>query len=76
MQKYPYYTVNRLDGGILVKLSRNRKYEKFDDAVLFMNKIRNNHKDDESQYVILKYIAEYQSRICMISQGSTLTWID
>ena len=76
MQKYPYYSINRVEGGILHKLFRNRQYDKLEDAVIAFNKWRENHPNIEGQYVILHYTSYYTSRICMIFEGSTITWID
>ena len=76
MQKYPYYSINRVEGGMLTKLFRNRQYNTLEDAVIAFNKWRENHQNIEGQYVILHYTTYYTSRICMIFEGSTITWID
>ena len=76
MQKYPYYSINRVEGGMLPKLFRNRQYDKLENAVIAFNKWRENHPNIEGQYVILHYTTYYTSRICMIFEGSTITWID
>jgi hypothetical protein len=76
MQKYPYFTINRVDGGILTKLFKNRKYDTFEDATVSFSKWKDNHPIIDGQYVILCYDSNYSSRICMISEGSTITWID
>ena len=61
---------------MLPKLFRNRQYDKLEDAVIAFNKWRENHPNIEGQYVILHYTTYYTSRICMIFEGSTITWID
>ena len=76
MQKYPYYSINRVEGGMLTKLFRNRQYNTLEDAVIAFNKWKDNHQNIEGQYVILHYTTYYTSRICMIFEGSTITWID
>lgn len=76
MQKYPYFTINRVDGGILTKLFKNRKYDTLDDAVISFNKWREKHNNSSEQFVILCYDSMYSSRICMIFEGNSITWID
>ena len=76
MQKYPYYSINKVEGGILTKVFKNRQYDKFEDAVIAFNKWKDNHPNINGQYVLLHYTTYYTSRICMIFEGSTITWID
>ena len=76
MQKYPYYNVNKVEGGMLTKVFKNRHFNTQEDAVIAFNKWRENHLNIEGQYVILHYTSYYTSRICMIFEGSTITWID
>lgn len=76
MQKYPYFTINKVDGGKLTKLFKNRQYDTFEDAVISFNKWKEKHPNIDMQYVILRYNSCYSSRICMIFEGSTITWVD
>lgn len=77
MQSYPYYSINRVEGGMMVKLFKNRHFKTLEDAVAAFNKWENTHtRDFNSQYVILHYTSYYTSRICVIFEGTTTTWID
>ena len=76
MQNYPYYSVNHMEGGILVKVFKNKQFSTFGDAVIAFNKWRDKHPSIDGQYIILHYTSNYTCRICMIFEGSTITWID
>lgn len=76
MQKYPYYSINKVEGGILTKVFKNRQFFNEADAVVAFNKWKDNHPNINGQYVLLHYTTYYTSRICMIFEGSTITWID
>ena len=52
-------------------------YSHYDfDKIMENNKWKENHPNIEGQYVILHYTTYYTSRICMIFEGTTITWID
>ena len=76
MQKYPYYSINSVEGGMLPKLFKNRQYNTFEDTVIAFNKWKENHPNINGQYVILHYTTYYTSRICMIFENDTITWLD
>jgi len=75
MQTYPYYNVNHIEGGIMVKLFKNKHFSTQDEALEAFNKWRNNHKLN-GQYVILQYTSYYTSRICIIFEDNKITWLD
>ena len=75
-QSYPYYSINRVEGGVLVKLFKHRQYKSLGEASNSFSIWKANHPNIEGQYVILHYTSYYTSRICMICEGDTITWID
>ena len=75
-QSYPYYSINRVEGGMLVKLFKNRHYKTLEDVSKAFGVWKTNHPNSEGQYVILHYTSYYTSRICMICEGDTITWIE
>lgn len=76
MQKYPYYSINKVEGGILTKLFKNRQYSTQEDAWIAFNKWKEKHPNISGQFVILHYTTYYTSRICMIFEDNSITWID
>lgn len=76
MQKYPYYTINRLEGGILQRILKSYKFNTQAEATVALNKWRSEHSNSTNQYVILHYTSSYTSRICMIFEKDTIIWVD
>ena len=77
MQSYPYYNVNKVKGGMMVKLFKNRQFKTLEDAVAAFNKWEDTHtRDFNSQYVILHYTSYYTSRICVIFENDTITCLN
>lgn len=66
-QKYPYFTVTRVNSGQLVKLS-NKKFDTFYRAVCFISEKYKNREEtfNSEQIVILKYTSPYESIIYAI----------
>ena len=74
---YPYYTVCRLDAGVLTKLYSQRKFETFEDASNGLTSILNRHKhlSDDDEYVILEYTKPFVSHIKVVTRGKNITWL-
>ena len=66
-QKYPYFTVTRVDSGQLLKLT-NKKFVTYFDALKFIDKKYKNREEtfNSEQIVILEYKSQYKSIIFSI----------
>ena len=74
---YPYYTVCRLDAGVLTKLYHQRKFETFEYASDGLTSILNRHKNlsEDDEYVILEYTKPFVSHIKVVARGKNITWL-
>ena len=74
---YPYFTAVHIDGGLMVKMFRSKKFKTFLECAEAIRKWSINHPDiwKNWQIAILEYTGLYQSRIRSIWTNGVCTKI-
>ena len=72
---YPYYIAVHIDGGLMVKMFRDKKFKTFLECAEAIRKWSTNHQNiwKDWQIAILEYTNTYQSRIRSIWTNGVCT---